>query len=171
MRYVVLGFCVFAAACAGEGASAPTSPSSSIGGAALTEAKNGSALPFKGTLEATETAQFQGATVLVNLVGTGNATHLGRYTFTFQATVVLATETSSGTATFTAANGDQLFTTVTGHGVATAGILDIVETHTITGGTGRFVGASGTIILHRSVDTATGITSTISLTGTINLGH
>lgn len=171
MRYVVLGFCVFASACAGEGASAPTSPSSSIGGAALTEAKGGSELPFKGTLEATQTSRFQpGGTILINLVGTGNATHLGRFTLTHQATVVFATGTSSGTGTWTAANGDQLFTTITGQSVNTAGILAIVETHTITGGTGRFVGASGTIILHRSLNPATGISSA-SITGTINLGH
>ncbi len=142
-----------------------------MGGAALTEAKGGSELPFKGTLEATETPQPQGTTsILINLVGTGNATRLGRFTLTSQFTVVSATATASGTATWTAANGDQLFTSTTGQAVVTFPIAAIVETHTITGGTGRFVEASGTIILERSLNLVTNVSSA-SITGTINLGH
>jgi len=43
------------------------------------------------------------------------------------------------------------------------------ETQTISGGTGRFSGASGTIILTRTLDLATGSTSG-TYTGTINQG-
>jgi hypothetical protein len=166
MRYGVLGFCVFAAACAGEAPIAPTSPSSPIGGTAVTEAKGGSELPFRGTLQATETADGN----LRHLVGTGNATHLGRFTLTSDFIVDPATVTASGTAIWTAANGDEIFTTHTGEGVVTFPLLDTMETHTITGGTGRFAGASGSIVLERAINLLTFISSA-SITGTINLGH
>ena len=57
MRYAVLGLCVFATACAGQGLTSPMSPSISIGGAAVTEAHDASELPFKGTLETVESIQ------------------------------------------------------------------------------------------------------------------
>jgi hypothetical protein len=187
MRYVVLGLCVFAAACAEppsaptspstssiEGAavtqaSAPTSPStSSIDGAAVTQASGGSKLPFKGTLQATETAD--GA--LHHLVGTGEASYLGRFTLTSEFTVTTPPPGAFGTATWTAANGDNIFTTVIGQGVVTFPVLAVLETHTITGGTGRFAGTAGSIIVDRSINLQT-LISSASITGTISLalGH
>ena len=164
MRYLLIGFCVFAASCAGEAPRSPTSPS--IAGASITDAKGGSELPFRGTLQATETEN--GA--LHHLVGTGEATHLGRFTFNSHFTVTAPPPAASGTATWTAANGDQLFTTVTGKAVVTFPIADIDETHTITGGTGRFAGASGTILVERSLNLQS-LASSALLTGTIDLGH
>ncbi len=171
MRYVVLGFCVFAAACAGEGATAPTSPSSSIGGAALTEARGGSELPFKGTLQSTEFVVSEDANGAVrHLDGTGHATHLGQFILSSDFTVRFPSGDATGTATWTAANGDQLFTSVVGHGDVVFPIVTITETHTITGGTGRFANASGTIRIARSANILTGV-STGSLSGQINLHH
>lgn len=169
MKYLILALCLLAAACAGGTPGAPTSPSSASGGPALTEAKGGSELPFKGTFEATETGQPQGDTLLVNLVGSGNATQLGRFTLTAQFTVVL-TLASSGTATWTAANGDRVFTTVTGQGVISGGTATSVETYTITGGTGRFTDASGSIVVERLLDLQT-LVSSASMSGLINLGR
>jgi hypothetical protein len=171
MRYLILGFCVFAAACAGEGAGAPTSPSSSIGGAALTEATHGSELPFKGTLQATETpdpANFD----LKHLIGTGNATVLGRFTLTatFLVSDVNGVPTAAGDATWTAANGDQIFADVAGTAVVDLPRAAITETHTIRGGTGRFARASGTILIERSLNLVTGVSSA-DLSGTISLGR
>jgi hypothetical protein len=164
MRYVVISFCLFAAACA-EAPSAPTSLSSPIGGAAITEAAGGSELPLGGTLEATETA---GA--VRHLVGTGEATQLGRFTLTSDFTVDTTTGIGSGTAIWTAANGDKIFTTLAGQAVITFPIATVTETHTITGGTGRFADASGSIVLVRSLNIPT-LTSSGSITGTISLGH
>ena len=170
MRSVILGFCLFAAACAGEAPSAPTSPSSPSGGAAITEAKGGSELPFRGTLQATETVDG----LVHQLTGTGEATHLGRFTLTSEFTVTPPpAATASGTAVWTAANGDQIITTTTGHVVAPPPpFLVVTETHIISGGTGRFANASGSIVLERSLRVETSpIESTGSITGTINLGH
>lgn len=167
MRYVALASCIFATACAGEFPGAATSPSI-VGGVKQTEARGGSELPFRGTLQATETVDG----TLHNLLGTGVATHLGRFTLTAEFTVTpppLAT--ASGTAVWTAANGDQIFTETTGHVVAPPPpFLVVSETHIITGGTGRFAEASGSIVLVRSLRIETNpIESTASITGTINL--
>jgi hypothetical protein len=173
MRYLVFGLCVVAAACGSQVPGAPTSPSSAIiSGTVATEAKGGSALPFTGTLQATEFVVSQDATGDVrHLDGTGNATHLGRFILSADFTVTMATGNATGTATWTAANGDQIFVSVVGHGdIVVFPIVTITETHTITGGTGRFADASGTIRIARSGSIVTGVTSG-SLSGEINLGH
>jgi hypothetical protein len=103
-------------------------------------------------------------------VGTGQATHLGRFALTATFTVTTPPPTAVGTAIWTAANGDQIFTNVTGHGVVTPPVLAVEETHVITGGTGRFEGASGRIILERSINLQT-LISSASITGTISLDH
>jgi hypothetical protein len=167
MRYVALVSCIFATACAGEFPSAPSSPSSTAGGVAQTEARGGSKLPFRGALQATETVD--GA--VHNVFGTGEATHLGRFTLTSGFTVTPPPVTSSGTAVWTAANGDQIFTDTTGQVVAPPPpFLLVRETHVITGGTGRFAHTSGSIVLERSLRVGTyPIESTASISGTINL--
>ena len=60
----------------------------------------------------------------------------------------ILTMTSTGTATFIAANGDTLSTSVVGRATRTGPtVLSIVEVYTITGGTGRFGDATGTFTL------------------------
>jgi hypothetical protein len=132
------------------------------------EAKGGTDLPFRGTLEATETIENPPIHVLS---GSGTATHLGRFTIESVFTVTAPPlSTASGKATWTAANGDQIFTTTTGQAIITFPVAAIAETHTITGGTGRFAQASGTIVVERSLNLQT-LVSSASLTGTISLGH
>jgi hypothetical protein len=73
-------------------------------------------------------------------------THLGLTTGTSLET---ATLTATGsvfvtTVTYTAANGDQLFTVQNGTGAVPAnGVINFTFTETVTGGTGRFADASG----------------------------
>jgi hypothetical protein len=168
MRYLVLGFCVVAAACADTPLSSSTAPSSTISGAASNDARGGSELPFKGSLRAIETV----ADGLNRLSGTGEATHLGRFTLVSEFTVSPPpVSTASGTATWTAANGDEIFTTVTGQAVITFPNAAIVETHTIARGTGRFANASGTLVVQRSVNLLTLGDSSGSIDGTISLSH
>jgi hypothetical protein len=181
MRYLVFGLCVVAAACGSEAPGALTSPSTAISGTAatfsstgtvVTEAKGGSALPFTGTLQSTERVESEGAAGDDrHLDGTGNATHLGRFILSVDFTVTRATGNATGTATWTAANGDNIFASVVGHGdLVVFPTVTIAETHTITSGTGRFAHASGTIGISRSGNIVTGVTSG-SLSGEINLGH
>ena len=168
MRYLLVGFCAFAAACSGDTPTGPTSVSALSGGAvAPTAAMAGSELPFKGTLHATEAVEGN----LHSLSGTGNGTQIGQFGYAAAITVDEATGQGLGTVVWTAANGDQIFASTTGE---VLGLdfpnLFLAETQIITGGTGRFAGATGTGLVNRSLDLLTGVTSG-TFTGTINLGH
>jgi hypothetical protein len=101
--------------------------------------------------------------------GTGIATHLGRFTVTWEVTVNLVDRSGVGSFHFIAANGDSIFTEIVGQAESTdtPGVSRIVEINTITGGTGRFAGATGSFILERLLD-PTGFTSG-SFKGTIVL--
>ena len=67
---------------------------------------------------------------------------------------------STGAATFTAANGDTLTATVAGQATRTSPTtLSVVEVYTITGGTGRFADATGSFTLQSTVDQPTGVSS------------
>jgi hypothetical protein len=59
------------------------------------------------------------------------------------------TRSPTGAATFTAANGDTLTTSVVGQATPTTtpGVLSVVEVYTITGGTGRFAATTGSFTL------------------------
>ena len=116
--------------------------------------------PFKGTVNAVET----GVTVFpirsITREGGGTATYLGKYTGHITGQINLMTRHLTGAATFTAANGDTLTATVDGQATPTTpGMLSVVEVYTITGGTGRFADATGTITLHSTVNQATGVSS------------
>jgi hypothetical protein len=126
-------------------------------------------VPLNGSFAAVEIDEVQGTTLLVNGSGTGNATHLGRYTVTFEAEVDLLTLMGVGTMTFVAANGDSLSTDFNGQATPTPdpNIFLVVELETITGGTGRFAGAAGSFRLERVIDLTTGLSSG-SFSGTIS---
>jgi hypothetical protein len=124
-------------------------------------------VPFQGSFEGTQTVTpltppF--ASVETSAVGTG--THLGRFTIELPHTVNFATSSAQGTCTIVAANGDTLVASFTGQ-AQVGPIVSIVEQATITGGTGRFAGASGTFTIQRLFDPAAGTTRG-SFSGTIS---
>ena len=129
-------------------------------------------VPFRGTVQTAEVLDFSGGPTAVTStgVGSGTAIHLGKFTVAWK--VVIDFTTPGGVATgpgvFTAANGDQLFTTLAGVGFPTddPNVVFIVEEQTIVGGTGRFAGASGVFIRQSLANLATGLTSG-SFSGTI----
>lgn len=98
------------------------------------------------------------ASVLIE--GSGNATQLGRFTVEVPHLVNQATRIAEGSYLFTAANGDTLSADFTGQATLVApGVLSIVETAIITGGTGRFAGATGSFSGARMFYPATGATT------------
>src|ERR687887_2442801 len=116
--------------------------------------------PFKGTVKAVEMNQLVFPILSVNRTGTGNATYLGKYTEHVTLQVNVITRSSTGAATFTAANGDTLTASVVGQATPTTpGMISVVEVYTITGGTGRFVHTTGTFTLHSTANQATGASS------------
>ena len=98
-------------------------------------AKGGTDRPWEGSGSVTGTITL-GSPVTVSSVGTVNITHLGRSAYS---NVVTCSPTGCANATtavtIVAASGDTVF----GSGVVTNGATRV----TITGGTGRFAGASG----------------------------
>ena len=110
--------------------------------------------------------------------GTGTVSHLGQTTVHIDGVLTPtgpSTFTLAGSLTLTAANGDQLFGDFSGSGtnVASGGSTGTTAT-TITGGTGRFTGASGSVSgpftqtpISMSATTAT-FATTFSLSGKIS---
>jgi hypothetical protein len=125
-------------------------------------------VPFHGTIQGIEIADVQFPKLFVEGSGSGRATHLGRFTMTYELEVDLLTHETFGSSVFTAANGDSLTTDITGLGTPTENpdVHSIVEVHTITGGTGRFAGATGSFIRKYLLNPVTGVTSG-SFDGTI----
>ena len=145
----------------------PTGPSSVRPASPGAPAAAAQSLPFKGRLEGSQTlTPLQPPFGAVSGSADGTATHLGRFTVVFPHTVNFATRTGVGTYTFTAADGDTLTAAFTGQ--AQGGPVVSIEEHaTITGGTGRFAGATGTFVVLRDFDQTTGRTEG-SFEGTIS---
>lgn len=81
--------------------------------------------------------------VYLHQSGTGQATHLGRFALDANTEVLLVAGTTRTSLTLTAANGDQLFLKGDdGHGTGPASAAGTLR---VTGGTGRFEGATGSL--------------------------
>ena len=127
---------------------------------------------FKGAFDGHDNGVVQGATLVANASGAGTASHIGRFTYTTKATVDLTTGLGTGVFQLVVANGDVINGSFVGRGgeTDTPNVGHIIELVAITGGTGRFRGASGDCTLDRLVDETT-VPNTLtsgSLTGTIS---
>jgi len=120
-------------------------------------------LPFRGSIQAAEENDLQLPTVFVDASGSGNANHLGRFTVTYQLEVDFPNLFGVGPAQFIAANGDKISTEIVSLGFLTEdpAVLLIIDTHTITGRTGRVDGATGSFTAERFVSLVTGLTAGI----------
>jgi hypothetical protein len=118
---------------------AATSPSAALAAA------HGTDRPLTGTNNGTGTLNLDTGAQTVNF--SGHLSHLGADTGHADLTITFTSDstfTYTGTRTFVAANGDEVFSAVTGSGMSTPPSSESTETDTITGGTGRFAGATGT---------------------------
>jgi len=131
---------------------------------------SGQQLLLKGSLQTSETQEAFFPDLFVTATGSGNATQLGLFTISSNAKVYIPRLSSTTSAILTAADGSTLLGEGNGQGIVTTPpfIVSIVETYTITGGTGRFAGASGSFTVERVLNRATGV-STGTLNGTIVL--
>ena len=106
--------------------------------------------------------------VSAQVTATGNATQAGAFRYAALITVNTMTGLGSGTFLITAANGETLIGTISGKAKFTPpNVLTIAEIATITGGTGRFAGATGGFTMSRVKNTVTGATSA-SFMGTVS---
>jgi hypothetical protein len=134
-------------------------------------------LPFRATFSGT--AQLTSPTS-ASFAGNGSATHLGRVTTVGNAVVTGLTNTicpagfantNVNTETLTAANGDTLTIASDDEGCPTGpGQYHGTGHWTVTGGTGRFSGATGDGSFDGHSDFGAG-TFAIDLTGTLVLDH
>jgi len=167
--FAVVGVVICALCAACSQSVSPTSPTSAPG-----RSLTGSSVqlvadvPLKGQFDGTATVTpMDPPFAQVNVSATGQATHLGRFTIEIPHVVNFATQSATGTMTLTAANGDALIASFTGHSQINGSLVTIVETATVTGGTGRFADASGSFTVNRLFDRATGVTQG-TLDGTIS---
>ncbi len=121
---------------------------------------------LKGSWDATESAVMNGSTQYANGNASGKAAQLGEYTAHFE-TVMQNGGNGVGTTTeniyFTTSKGDTLYAQGVGLDASTEtpGVNRIMESYTVTGGTGRFVGATGTFTVVRFLNVPTGMSSGI----------
>lgn len=92
---------------------------------------------------------------------TGQATHLGRFTQS-ESLLLGPNGTLQGAIVFVAANGDELYATIEG---AFTSESTVAGTYTFTGGTGRFVDATGTANFQSKAE---GADLFVSVDGTIH---
>ncbi len=94
-----------------------------------------------------------GSVIQTTDTGSGRGTHLGRYTLAAGEYVDLASGAiTGGLYTLTAANGDTIIGTYSGE--ALPGLTGYLVSGPITGGTGRFAGATGFLVWRGTVDPA-----------------
>jgi hypothetical protein len=123
-------------------------------------------VPFQGVLEGTVTRSDPPPPIQARVTGKGTATQLGLFAVDIPHTVT--PPNASGFYNFVSANGDTLNAQFDGVSTPTdPGFLYIVERATITGGTGRFTGASGTFVVERLYNINAG-TTVGSFAGTIS---
>ena len=138
----------------------------------ITEAPAGEKqLLLQGSLEAVETNEIDGPILYVHGRGSVNTAELNSFTVRFEG-LVHNDENGVGTgiliAHYAAPNGDGFFAEASGRGAPTStlGVNRIIEKYTITGGTGRLAGISGSFIVERLLTLATGVSSG-TVSGTI----
>jgi hypothetical protein len=129
--------------------------------------------PLTGSGSSTERVNL--VTGVASSEGTARLSHLGNTTLTsnfIAAATGPTTRTAEGTTTFVAANGATLTATfnATGEINASGTEQDVTGVFAITGGTGRFAGATGTFTarLHEKVASMSGTTATLNQTFTVN---
>jgi hypothetical protein len=118
-------------------------------------------LPFKGMMQSNETYSTAFYTMFVTANGSGDANELGRFTVNYQMEANLRDMSVSESVTFAGKNGDSLQASAVGQAFEdrTPGMFKVVEIYTITGGTGRFKDAGGTLTMNRLLSIEAGIAS------------
>ena len=138
-------------------------------GAAVAK-RGGTDRPWKGKGSGTTTLNVATTPFLGSTEGAARVSHLGKTSYSSNFTVTLTgptTFTLAGTQTLVAANGDRLFLSFTGTGTFTGPFApgqtsETMVTYTVTGGTGRFEDASGTL----TGAVLTEVNSVVGATGT-----
>ena len=134
-------------------------------------------VPFRATAAGTYQVRPPPPNVVITATGVGQATHLGRFEFLIRNTVTpvatpapgcVTSSTEIFTATLTAANGDTISLVGTGTSCQNPPAVEIVDVATVTGGTGRFDGATGSVIVKTTAN-QTARTEVVRFDGAISV--
>src|SRR5262245_124152 len=138
---------------------------------ATTSASATDQVPFRGVVSGSVVSitPLDECNQRIEAVNGGNATHLGRFTGTAEFVLDVCNLTYVGSYVFTAANGDSISGPFVGSLTPTdvPGVFDNTESAFVTGGTGRFAGATGTFNLDGQINLNTG-TFSLPFEGTIS---
>lgn len=118
-------------------------------------------LPIKGTAQSSESYVTVFPTMSVTARGNGEASQLGKFNINYHTEINLLDLSLVESVRFEGTNGDSLNIEAIGQTTEdrTPGMLKLVAIYTITGGTGKFARASGTITMNRLVSVTTGATA------------
>lgn len=118
-------------------------------------------LPFQGSAQSMETYVTVYPTVSGSANGWGNAALLGQFTMSYETQVNFMDLSVTESVRFVGINGDSLQAEAVGQATEdkTLGVLHLIEIYKVTGGTGQFTGARGTITLNRQITVTTGAAS------------
>lgn len=125
-------------------------------------------IPFQGTMQSMENYSNVSPTLFVTATGSGDATQIGRFAVGYKSEWNLVDLSATETAYFVTPEGNSFQAKAVGQAIEdrTPGMYNVIAIYTITGGMGRFEGASGTFTLKRLVSLTTGATSS-TFEGTI----
>ena len=130
-------------------------------------------VPFQATIAETSVAVPCGPNLCATIMGSGRATHLGKTSEASAVVVELSSNPAPGcfmetrTTTLIAANGDEITMHHTGQVCFSPTTGTALDSYVVTGGTGRYSGASGSGANSASIDRVTGNAVTI-FTGTLS---
>ena len=118
-------------------------------------------LQFQGTAQSPEVYSTSYPVMSLSASGSGIANQLGEITLIYRGEIDLTDFSTVESAQFLAKNGDSIEVTGVGQATETAtpGIFNVIQIYKVTGGTGRFTGARGTITLQRTMNMASGLTN------------
>lgn len=136
-----------------------SSASNVVGTGAAASRTTSPEVPFKGTFAGRLSASIPlEPPLLSNLIeAAGRSSHLGRFRLEVPHVVDTTTRAATGSYEFTAANGDVVAATFSGVATVVApGVVSVLDTATVTGGTGRFADATGSFTVERVFTFATG---------------
>ena len=123
------------------------------------------AVPMRGNGSGVITGSTPGPTgIAITAVGSGEATHLGKFTREEEILLNPQNFTFTGSIVFTSADGSELYCEFSG---GFTGATTAVGTYTFTGGTGRFEDASGEAYF--SIEQSDPANFTFEFAGTIDM--
>jgi hypothetical protein len=118
-------------------------------------------LEFKGTAQSTEVYGAHYPVIPVTANGSGSATELGQFVLSYKGEINMTDLSTVEAAQFLGMNGNGINVTGVGQTTATTapGIYSLIQIYKVTGGTGLYAGAKGTITLNRTVNLTSGLTT------------